>query len=1454
MNQEQTQIQKIYTMAVVGGDDSVKKVVALNAAFDALRESKKLLNAELEKALVDKKSTEEIDRLNKAIKETDTQLKSVSVQRQKSEKDAKASAQAEKILADIKLQEARATKEQALAGKARTQDMIAQEKELDRLIAKEERQNKNAQQATGLYNRLKAELSELYKLVQSAEKTDIISFRGNNFSYDQAIAKVKVLSAAEQDFRRQFSKDNLLVSEYTTGIIQAFKNMGLDDLIKGQVQKAEARIGELNTTFKTLQQEYQQIKNSGVSSFDAIEKEMVQNRAEVDKIKTDLQGLNTRYHTVGDVGTQVTNGLKEGFKNVRKEITQFALGYFGFQQILFGLTKTVKLNEELSDTFAQLRIFLHGTDDDVNTLVNSLKKIDTRTSLTNLADIATVVAKKGVAKQEIAGVTQALDQLFVVLGKEIGDPHEAVSSLVKLVNVYSEDKHVTAKNIGDIGAAIQKLTSSGVATGGFLISFAERMAGVRGVTGLTIQSVLGLGAALEELGQRNEVAGTAAQQLIVQMFLKPAQYAKAAGLEVKEFTKLLSKDPVEALIKIAKSMKDVNNAPAELVEAFSQLNIHGARVFGVLGDIAGNADYMRKRLNDSSKAFGDQASLMAANEVKQHTFAATMERVSKQFEVLGSNRSVQAVLLAIAGALSLLIANLPTVLVLSGLLAASWVVQNSGLLLLRGSMLVYNLLIARNYALMGILYATNLVVNAGLLILNGTFALITRAAALFNITLSATPLGLILTGIVLLGSGMAAFAGVVNGASSSLQKHNRELQLQKDITQEATAATADLKAKAFAMSQTVKDLTISEQTRKKALQELIAIDPVFQKTLVDGKINIKNLNEALAEYNGNLQKKAELEASQSRQQKEYQELVRLQTIKQNIEFAKSQGKGFGDISGDERQFFGKFETHVGRSYQISKLFNASINEDDFKKALASVDEAIKKQSDLTTSATDLYTKKYAENNKKAEEAITNTTTAGDVFTTLAKAADEKLSVKELHDLIKTIDDQYDTLKEGDPKLARLQAFRDKFEERLNKLNGKEQKKGKAYGGAKLSGEDKDALRNIDAGRDQALASEKLARITNQEDEVTYLQNILKINNDALDKKIALLKKGDAIENKLREEYKLQKIENEQKTSQEIFKIQDDLLTKRFDNAKSKEEQFLQLQEDNPLLNDTQKANAKVAYYDKLLTMQEGYHTAERILEKNYGIDSIANEEKRTKAIEDLNFKLSQAKIHASRTALQEDLKNIDNAAQRAVNEQEILIANRTEKILLDNKLSNRQKAKALRELEKEETKNVLVAEVAGLKLALDQKKALLAGGLITETEFSNAKIQLRNKELALLKKTTDEELSLLDRIKAGFTKASRNALGLKDFQDEQEKADAAWAEAANTAKNAINTAYQAYFNNQNAAVDKRKQDQLDFIDKEKQKVLAYASSSEEKVAIEARYEARENKLRKKPRKKKDRTH
>jgi predicted DNA-binding WGR domain protein len=334
-------IEKIYDITIKGGEKSVGEVEKLNAAFDKLRETKKELNEALGSALLSKGSTEEVANLRKQLTDLGKQMAAVGRERQKATNDAKSAAQAEKLLAEVKLKEAQAAAALAKAEKERTASIIAQEKELDRQIDREarltaqmDRQAKKTQEATGYYNRLKAELDSLYKLVKGAEKTDFIQFQGTNLNYDEAIGKLKELSAAEQDFRRQFAKDQTLVGEYTTGILQAFDKAGLNDLINNQINNATDQISKLDKTFEELTKEYQKIKQEGTGAFEQVEKEMIENRKEAEKLRNEVAGINSRLKEVGGIGDKVTQGLKDGFRNAAKEITTYAVGLFGLQKLL----------------------------------------------------------------------------------------------------------------------------------------------------------------------------------------------------------------------------------------------------------------------------------------------------------------------------------------------------------------------------------------------------------------------------------------------------------------------------------------------------------------------------------------------------------------------------------------------------------------------------------------------------------------------------------------------------------------------------------------------------------------------------------------------------------------------------------------------------------------------------------------------------------------------------------------------------------------------------------------------------------------------------------------------------------------------------------------------------------------------------------------------------------------
>lgn len=547
----------------------------------------------------------------------------------------------------------------------------------------------------GSYAEIVLRQKELYAQLKilNAGTSQTITLQGQQLNFEEAIAEYKRLSIAEQDFRRQFQKDAVLVGEYTTGIVNAFKKMGLGDLVGGQITQAQERLKELNVSFEVLKTELNSLKTAGVGSDEVsgLERQLIRNRNEAIQLDQELLRVKADMRGMGDVGNQVSASIGKGFEKMGSQLKTLLVTYVGFQAAFQGVTRLFTENEHLSDSFADLQIRIKGSREDVESLFTSLKKIDTRTSLTSLVDIANVVAKKGVARDEITGITQALDKLFVVLGKEAGEPATATSSIIKLITIFNDDKHVTAERVNEIGTSLFKLTTSGVATGEFLVNFAERVGAVRGITGLTLPNVLGMGAALQQLGQRAELAGTAALQLTTKMFSNVPKFAEAAGKSVEQFRELLARNPFEALIAVAEGLKKAGDSLdgkkfEDIVQAFGEVGITGSKIKAVLGDIATNGRFVQEKMDLAALSLQDFGNQSAAAELKQHTFAATIDRIIKAFETLGTDQKVQDTLAAVANAVLFVIKGLtaiPFSLVLGGLTAmtAAWLFYKGNLTL-----------------------------------------------------------------------------------------------------------------------------------------------------------------------------------------------------------------------------------------------------------------------------------------------------------------------------------------------------------------------------------------------------------------------------------------------------------------------------------------------------------------------------------------------------------------------------------------------------------------------------------------------------------------------------------------------------------------------------------------------------------------------------------------------------
>ena len=751
------------------------------------------------------------------------------------------------------------------------------------------------------------------------------------------------------------------------------------DITKLQTQYSELG-NKINAATKGLQdnqvaqKKLQEQIDSGVRpSLAQMERQVISLRNQLRNMREDAPGYAAKFESFKKAEIQL-NSMKEAFNGVAKaqrtwmdEAKTIAFGVVigntvekAIESITGYLGGIVSGNAKMSDSISQLKIYMHGTTEEAEKLYSSLKKIDTRTGNSELLDIATLVAKKGVAKEQIAGVTQALDQLFVVLGKEVGDPHEAVASLVKLVNVYSEDHHVTAENIGNIGAAIAKLTSSGVATGSFLISFAERLAGVRGVTGITIQSVLGMGAALEELGQKSESAGTAAQKLIIQMFLKPQLYAKAAGIEVSKFSEMLAKDPVEALIKVAGVLKQTKGAPEELIEAFKDMDISGARVYGVLGDIAGNADYMRKRLNDSSKAFGDTGFLMDAFKEKNTNLAAEVEKLGKVFNSLINSSTISDFFKAAVGALLGFVNVLKAApkwmkenqtgitLIAIGLatmnaqyiLSGAAMIKDTALRVLNTASRVYSSVITK------IQIATEAAYASVMELVAGEITIATAAQQLWAtaLTLGAGPIGVIIVAIGALVIGIEELIG-------ANEKLNTQQQMQLDVQQKMGEEFDAQKNHIEELLSVAETYTNDKELQKKAIDELIAQSPEYLAGLTAENITTQQGIDLINDYINSLEQLANAKALKGLQKDLQKDVV---TKQFDVDKKDKEADKQSDISKILDSGLDMFGVHIGARAEFIKA------SEDYKSTLEelnSVNSKINENVKLVNGNIDVQTER-----------------------------------------------------------------------------------------------------------------------------------------------------------------------------------------------------------------------------------------------------------------------------------------------------------------------------------------------------------------------------------------------------------------------------------------------------------------------------------------------------------------
>lgn len=468
------------------------------------------------------------------------------------------------------------------------------------------------------------------------------------------------------DERLSVFKDNadksVMSAEKLNEVLGNMKTASLDDL-KAASAELNKQLGKLAPSsdaakqvkqqMQALDKEIKQVEDDVVDVNDVIARSK-KGKASIDELKKAYQQLQDELNKINTGDEEFKNkqkALKELKKNIDdvtgaankqsnswntalKNLTAYVGLFQAFNAIKDTITAAIKKNFEFSGSLTDIRKVSGLAMEDVNKLATELSKIDTRTSIDGLAQLAYQGAKLGMGKYGVDGMKQfvaAADQINVAIGEEMGS--EALPALSKMVETMGLiPKMGIEKAMLATGSAMFKLASTSTATSGNIVEFAKRLTGVSRTAGITTDQLLALGSASDSLFLMPEVSATAMSKFIVALQKNHNLIEKDLGIQQGTIKNMYAAGhAMDAIVMVLEKMRDKGNMNA-LGGIFKDLGSDGQRLITAMVTMSKNVDVLKDHLYESQEAFEEATAVTGEYKMQQQSAIGILERANNLWE------------------------------------------------------------------------------------------------------------------------------------------------------------------------------------------------------------------------------------------------------------------------------------------------------------------------------------------------------------------------------------------------------------------------------------------------------------------------------------------------------------------------------------------------------------------------------------------------------------------------------------------------------------------------------------------------------------------------------------------------------------------------------------------------------------------------------------------------------
>ena len=751
---------------------------------------------------------------------------------------------------------------------------------------------------------------------------------------------------------------------------------------------------QLRATIKELNAEL----NSG-----RVERGSEEWNAYTEAIKTargELKKLNDEQRAFGDDKGGEKGGFLNGLKEFGKDWAGVAtVAKNSIDAVVGAVSGAMNAMRGYVEEYAELQEHMSGvvkytglSAESVNDLNERFKELDTRTPRAALNDLAADAGRLGIqSKEEVLEFVDAANQITVALGEDLGD--DAVKNIGKITQLFATDPGASLRD-GMLATAstINDLAQSSSASEPYLLEFTARLSGMANSAKISQTDIFGFASVLDQSMVGVEKGSTALQNVLSALFKKPAELAKVAGLNVKEFTDLLQTDANAALLQFLGALKD-SGGMDKVAPMLEEMKLSGSGVTQTLTALANNLDKVRSTQEQAAAAYAKGTSVTTEYNTANNTLQAQLEKAEGRFSDLRTelgeklspiyvallNGTVgfgRAVMVA-GGYVSRYAAELGILATMVGVMIArkqllvAWEQRHVAVELLSAAASRVGTMLRAAWS------AATVVATTVQGLFTGAVSLSTLAMTALNAVMSVSPVGWLMAGLSALLGVVTLFRSATEKQTDAERKLNEEQErkgrLQKELAsaqEEANRKTAEEVARIDQLKRKVQDQTLSYQERNAALEELKRLVPSYHASLKKSGELVNNNVEALDKYIEKLKDKAYAEALQEKLVEAYKkqqdaELV-LRRKKRNVQAVKDEMKNHperyedGYVMVTDQTTGMEYPVKTTSGKRMSKLAELDTQETELKSAQQRLDDANRDIDDLSKLA--------AEARKKVERA------------------------------------------------------------------------------------------------------------------------------------------------------------------------------------------------------------------------------------------------------------------------------------------------------------------------------------------------------------------------------------------------------------------------------------------------------------------------------------------------------